>query len=334
MTDASERHSVAALHKAAILLAVVLLTASCGRREPTPVPEPPATVTPITAQSTAQLATTEPASDSESAVAEEDVAAAETAQPPVVAPSPTPIDKENTIVTSTGLQYTEIDAGTGRQPQSGDIVAVHYTGTLADGTVFDSSHNRGEPIRFPLGTGSVIAGWDEGIAMMAEGGTAVLVIPPDLAYGEAGAGGVIPPNATLIFDVELVEVAEGAPAAPAEVPETEYATTEAGLKYYDLVVGEGESPKPGQLVTVHYTGWLQDGERFDSSLYRGEPLRFNIGMGQVIPGWDLGLRDMKVGGRRQLVIPPALAYGEAGAGEGVIPPNATLVFEVELLAVQ
>ena len=169
---------------------------------------------------------------------------------------------------------------------------------------------------------------------MSEGGKAILVIPPELAYGAAGAGGVIPPNATLIFDVELVEVAEGAPAAPSEVAEGDFLTTDEGLKYYDFVEGDGASPQPGQAVVVHYTGWLQDGDKFDSSLDHGEPIRFNVGMGQVIPGWDIGLSTMKEGGKRQLVIPPELAYGEAGAGGGLIPPNSTLVFEVELLEVQ
>lgn len=248
-------------------------------------------------------------------------------------PPPTPIDEDTTIITSTGLQYTESEAGTGEQPQQGDVVAVHYTGTLEDGTVFDDSRQRGEPIRFPLGMGMVIPGWDEGIALMAEGGKAKLVIPPDLAYGAAGAGGVIPPNATLIFDVELVEVAEGAPAAPAVVANDEYVTTDEGLRYYDFVVGDGPSPTSGQTAVVHYTGWLLDGDKFDSSLDRGQPFSFNVGMGQVIPGWDIGVSTMKVGGKRQLVIPPELGYGDAGAG-GAIPPNATLVFEVELLEVR
>lgn len=110
-------------------------------------------------------------------------------------------------------------------------------------------------------------------------------------------------------------------------------TTESGLRYEDIVVGTGASPERGQEVTVHYTGTLEDGTKFDSSLDRGQPFKFNIGIGQVIKGWDEGVLTMKVGGKRKLVIPPQLGYGARGAG-GVIPPNATLVFEVELLGTQ
>jgi FKBP-type peptidyl-prolyl cis-trans isomerase len=108
--------------------------------------------------------------------------------------------------TPSGLEYTETEAGTGAQAVAGKTVSVHYTGKLTNGKVFDSSHSRGEPIRFPLGAGRVIKGWDEGIALMKVGGKATLTIPPELGYGERGAGGVIPPNATLIFEVELVSV--------------------------------------------------------------------------------------------------------------------------------
>ena len=109
--------------------------------------------------------------------------------------------------TPSGLEYNEVEAGTGAQAEAGKTVSVHYTGKLQDGKVFDSSVSRGEPITFPLGAGRVIKGWDEGIALMKIGGKAQLTIPPNLAYGERGAGGgVIPPNATLVFDVELVEV--------------------------------------------------------------------------------------------------------------------------------
>ena len=108
--------------------------------------------------------------------------------------------------------------------------------------------------------------------------------------------------------------------------------TDSGLKYDDTVIGEGATAVKGQTVSVHYTGWLTDGEKFDSSKDRNDPFQFQLGAGRVIRGWDEGVQGMKVGGTRRLTIPPQLGYGAAGAG-GVIPPNATLVFEVELLAI-
>jgi len=109
-------------------------------------------------------------------------------------------------------------------------------------------------------------------------------------------------------------------------------TTPSGLQYEDLRVGTGATARAGQDVVVHYTGWLADGRKFDSSRDRGDPFRFGLGAGQVIAGWDEGVEGMAVGGQRKLTIPPQLGYGEWGAG-GVIPPNATLVFDVELLDV-
>ncbi|HEY6872657.1 MAG TPA: FKBP-type peptidyl-prolyl cis-trans isomerase [Geobacteraceae bacterium] len=107
-------------------------------------------------------------------------------------------------------------------------------------------------------------------------------------------------------------------------------TTASGLTYIDLAVGNGPSPTSGKPVKVHYTGWLENGTKFDSSVDHGQPFVFTIGAGQVIPGWDEGVLTMKAGGKRKLIIPARLGYGAAGAG-GVIPPNATLIFEVELL---
>jgi peptidylprolyl isomerase len=290
---------------------LVLLVSACGRsrEEPTPTPLPPT---------------------------QAELAARNTPLPPAQetpAEAPAESSPEKNMTTASGLQYTELRAGSGPKPQAGEIVSVHYTGTLEDGTVFDSSRERGEPISFPLGVGYVIPGWDEGIALMNQGGQATLVIPPDLAYGAEGSGDVIPANATLTFDVELVAIAPGSPVAPTAVDEASYTTTEQGIKYVDLVAGDGPTVNNGQLVVAHYTGWLEDGTKFDSSVDRGEPFTFNLGMGQVIAGWDLGMRGMKVGATRQLVIPPQLGYGAQGAG-GVIPPNATLIFEIELLEVQ
>src|SRR5512142_2602908 len=114
-------------------------------------------------------------------------------------------------------------------------------------------------------------------------------------------------------------------------------TTPSGLQIIDTTVGSGASPKPGQICVMHYTGWLYEdgkkGKKFDSSVDRNEPFEFPIGQRKVIAGWDEGVASMKVGGKRTLIIPPALGYGARGAG-GVIPPNATLMFDVELLAVK
>ncbi len=116
----------------------------------------------------------------------------------------------------------------------------------------------------------------------------------------------------------------------AQSAEGQETTTASGLKYVDIKEGTGPKPKKGQNVLVHYTGWLKDGTKFDSSVDRNQPFPFRVGVGQVIRGWDEGVITMKVGGKRRLIIPPKLGYGARGAG-GVIPPNATLVFEVELL---
>ncbi|MFO0778154.1 MAG: FKBP-type peptidyl-prolyl cis-trans isomerase [Nitrospira sp.] len=110
-------------------------------------------------------------------------------------------------------------------------------------------------------------------------------------------------------------------------------TTPSGLKYVDQAVGTGDAAVAGKNVSVHYTGWLENGKKFDSSVDRGQPFSFPLGAGRVIKGWDEGVQGMKVGGKRKLTIPSDLGYGSRGAG-GVIPPNATLIFDVELLRVQ
>ena len=134
------------------------------------------------------------------------------------------------------------------------------------------------------------------------------------------------PRLSPLFGAALIAMTTAATA--------ETVTTPSGLKYQDEVVGTGPEPKAGQQVTVHYTGWLDEGgkkgKKFDSSRDRNQPFSFPLGAGQVIKGWDEGVATMKTGGKRTLIIPPQLGYGARGAG-GVIPPNATLIFDVELL---
>ena len=119
---------------------------------------------------------------------------------------------------------------------------------------------------------------------------------------------------------------------PNKADDSKTTKTASGLQFIDLVPGKGASPKQGQKVKVHYTGWLTNGSKFDSSVDRGEPFDFIIGIGQVIKGWDEGVSTMKIGGKRKLIIPSELGYGARGAGSA-IPPNATLIFEVELLGI-
>jgi peptidylprolyl isomerase len=144
-------------------------------------------------------------------------------------------------------------------------------------------------------------------------------------------------RAVAVAALSLVLVTALLPTAPAAAQDQGKPVADSGLKITDTVVGTGATPKTGQTCVMHYTGWLYEdgakGQKFDSSVDRGQPFEFRIGTGQVIKGWDEGVATMKVGGKRTLVIPPELGYGARGAG-GVIPPNATLIFDVELLDVK
>jgi peptidylprolyl isomerase len=241
-------------------------------------------------------------------------------------------------VTASGLEYIEVELGTGVQAQPGDLVSVQYTGRLEDGTEFDSSVG-GDPFTFTLGQGSVIPGWEEGIALMREGGKAQLVIPPGLAYGPNDYG-PIPGNSTLYFDVELVSVATAPTPAPVptDVPPTtvdpaDYTLTDSGLQYVFLQEGDGDTPELGEVATVHFTGWFEDGSLFADSR-AGTPIQFIVGEEQVVPGWDEMALLMQVGDRVQMVLPPELGLGVEGSPNGTIPPNSTLIFEMELLGIE
>jgi len=299
----------------ALSLVAILGFAACGTSEPeTPAPEPTKT----------DVAEAKKKVDAKKKADRKKRPEAKPARDVPEAPQPRPDAVEKT---STGLEYFDLTVGDGITPKNGDMVVVDYTGWLEDGSMFDSSFKRPDPFVFPLGQGRVIKGWDEGVATMKVGGKRQLIIPGDLAYGAKGRPGRIPPDATLIFEVELRDILS-VPDKPREV--SDYQTTESGLKVHDFEVGTGKSPTVGQRVSVHYTGWLTDGTRFDSSLGRGKPIQFPLGKGRVIKGWDEGIASMKVGGKRQLYIPYDLAYGESGRPP-TIPAKSDLIFEVELV---
>jgi len=223
-----------------------------------------------------------------------------------------------------GLQVHDVVVGAGPVAEDGDVVRVHYTGWLyndgVQGEQFDSSVDRGEPILMRVGVGMVIKGWDEGLKGLRVGGRRTLLIDPELAYGERGRPPTIPPQSTLMFEVELVEVLEVDVAV--------------------LQTGTGPACARGDEVEVHYTGWLleegEKGAQFDSSHDRGQAWPFTLGAGRVILGWELGVEGMRVGEKRLLTISPELAYGDRAIQDGgkvIIPAGSTLVFEVEMVAI-
>jgi peptidylprolyl isomerase len=179
------------------------------------------------------------------------------------------------------------------------------------------------------------------VAQFTGRGQAAVAAPrtlvPETAVPETAAPQVVTPGTDAAASPSTSLLAQATPTTNLMTDNSaenqNIVTTPSGLKYIDIVEGTGEMPQTGQTVTVHYTGTLENGRKFDSSLDRGQPFEFPIGRGRVIKGWDEGLSTMKVGGQRRLIIPPELGYGSRGAG-GVIPGNATLIFEVELLGVR
>jgi peptidylprolyl isomerase len=250
------------------------------------------------------------------------------------APQPTAVKIEQMTKSATGLQYFDITKGDGTAAAKSSNVSTHFTLWVkaASGYDYVVASEPSTPIAFVVGRGDkVFPGWDEGVIGMKVGGKRYLEIPSELGLGAQGSGTIIPPNATLVMEISLVSSRD--PQVATKVDDKNFVTTPSGLKYYDLKPGTGAKPAVGQTVVVQYTGWLQDGTQFDTSVDSGTPFSFQLGTGNVIPGWDEGVAGMQVGGKRQLVIPPALAYGDAGAGN-VIPPNSTLIFEVELVEIK
>jgi peptidylprolyl isomerase len=238
------------------------------------------------------------------------------------------VKNPKTIKTTSGLEYTITEKGSGKKPQIGDKVSVHYTGKLTNDTVFDSSVSRGTPFTFKLGAGEVIKGWDEAFLLLQVGDKATIKFGPELGYGEQ-AMGKIPANSTLIFDVELVDVIEG--PKPFDVKGKDTITTASGLKYILVKEDKSGATTTGNKVSINYTGFLKDGKIFDSSIDRGQPLVAKIGDAKVFPGLDEGISLLRKGEKARLIIPSKLAFGDKAAGP--IPANSDIIMDVEVISV-
>ncbi|KAL6661840.1 hypothetical protein ACP70R_001224 [Stipagrostis hirtigluma subsp. patula] len=222
-----------------------------------------------------------------------------------------------------GLKKKLLKDGEGWEtPEVGDEVEVHYTGTLLDGTKFDSSRDRGTPFKFKLGQGQVIKGWDQGIKTMKKGENALFTIPPELAYGESGSPPTIPPNATLQFDVELLSWTS-----------VKDICKDGGIFKKILKEGEKwENPKDPDEVLVKYEARLEDG----TVVSKSEGVEFTVKDGYFCPALAKAVKTMKKAEKVLLTVKPQYGFGEKGrpaAGEeGAVPPNATLLIDLELIS--
>ncbi len=249
----------------------------------------------------------------------------------------------NAIRTATGLYYTIKKHGKGENVKPGEYASVNYTGRLlGDDKAFDSNtdpeFHHPEPFVVCVGTGSVIKGWDEGLALYKKGAKGTLYIPSGLAYGSQDRSPTIPPNSILVFDVEIAKIKTqedvDAKAIAKYVEEKKISAkkTSSGLYYSITRESDGRKPLRGEKVLVRYNGTFMDGKKFDGNLESPKPFAFTLGEHEVIAGWDEAICLLRKGEKATLIIPSGLAYGSSASG--TIPANSILLFDVELVDIQ
>jgi peptidylprolyl isomerase len=299
--------SLRALAVAAIALALV----SCGD-------DPESSDSPTTASPNTSAAPT--------------TSAPATTDAPILASLPKP-EVKIPSTQPTELVVTDLVEGTGDAAEVGDTVVVHYVGVRSeDGTEFDNSYDRGEPYPVTIGQTSVIQGWTDGLVGVKLGGRRQLDIPADLAYGDSPNGDIIQPGDALTFVVDVVALY--GPADPADEPQVtvEGAPNQDQIGIEDLVEGTGAVVQPGQTALVQLIVYRADtGEKLESTWTTGQPVDFVVGGGQILPGIELAVEDMAVGGRRQVHVPFLLAWGEEGNESFELPGATDVVLVVDLV---
>ena len=248
------------------------------------------------------------------------------------------------VTTKSGLKYSIDTVGNGNVVKEGDFVSVHYKLWIVkdssklykdwsrDSTqkpnLIGDTRQVNKPAKFVLGAG-VLLGSEEAIVGMKKGETRTIIVPSKLAFGEKGYGPV-PPNSNLKFVVTLLDTKGQLNMWNLNAANIQ--TTPSGLKYIIVQQGNGPYPDSGKTVAVHYSGFLSNGKRFDSSVEREEPFLFTVGMHQVIPGWEEGILLMNKGTKARLMMPPSLAFGNKKVGQ--IPANSDLIFDVEVIDIK
>ena len=246
-----------------------------------------------------------------------------------------------------GVVYMNDSLGTGRDATIGNLISFHFRAwIIKDSTkLFEdwskdstrltasigSSVDFGQPVKVKLGDSAFIKGVDEAVVGMKVGGQRTIIIPAHKAYGELGYG-PIPPNSSLKVVINLLDVKDAIVAKPWQIDSTKILTTKSGLKYFIFQEGTGAKADSSDLLTIHYTGFLENGKIFDSSVERDEPLKFRLKLQPVIPGWEEGVKLLGKGGKAKFIIPSALGFGAVPMGS--IPPNSTLIFDVEVLDIE
>lgn len=231
-----------------------------------------------------------------------------------------------------GIVYYAVQNGHGQPAKKGDNVYIRYTGWLPDGSIYSSNIHSRDAVRFTAGCGETFEGMDTALLLIPEGGKYRFTIPWDLAFGEEGYGNRIPPKADITLDIEMVHISKEIMVEKWDASGRDTITTASGLRYIVFEPGNGEQIAKNSVVTAHYSAYLPDGTLFDSSVKRESPIKYPVGAGIIIDGWDEASLLMRNGSRFQLLIPSNLAYGEEGLPP-MVPSNADLIFDVEILDV-